>query len=111
MARTPIHPGKILGDELKKIRVSAAELARLIGVPANRVSQIIAGKRAVSADTALRLGRYFGTSPEFWMNLQKAYELDLARQKIGKAIMQIPQRDSRLARAADGQRRDDQQRS
>jgi addiction module HigA family antidote len=102
MAGTPIHPGKILRDELKEVRVSAAELARLIGVPANRVSQIIAGKRAVSADTALRLGRYFGTSPEFWMNQQKAYELDLARQKIGKAIMRIPQRDSRLARAADG---------
>jgi addiction module HigA family antidote len=111
MARTPIHPGEILGDELKEICVSAAELARLIGVPANRVSQIIAGKRAVSADTALRLGRYFGTSPEFWMNLQKAYELDLARQKIGKGIMQIPQRDSRLARTADAQRCGDRKRS
>ena len=95
MARTPIHPGEILGDQLKAIGISASELARVLGVPANRVSQILAGKRAISADTALRLGRYFGTSPEFWMNLQKAYELDLARQQIGRAIMRIPQRESR----------------
>ena len=83
-ARTPIHPGEILADELKEIRLSAAELARTLGVPANRISQIIAGKRAITADTALRLGRYFGTSPEFWVNLQKTYELDLARRQIGQ---------------------------
>ncbi len=92
MARTPIHPGEILADELKEIGISAAQLAHNLGVPANRISQIVAGKRAISADTALRLGRYFGTSPELWMNLQKNYELDLARRQIGKVIRHIPQR-------------------
>ena len=86
MARTPIHPGEILADELKEIGISAAQLARTLGVPANRISQIIAGKRAISADTALRLARYFGTTPDLWMNLQKTYDLDLARQLLGKAI-------------------------
>jgi addiction module HigA family antidote len=93
MARTPIHPGEILADELKEIGISAAELARTLEVPANRISQILAGKRALSADTALRLARYFGTSPDFWMNLQKTYELDLARQRVGRAIRHIPQRE------------------
>jgi addiction module HigA family antidote len=97
MARTPIHPGEILGDELQEIGISAAELARTLGVPANRISQIIAGKRAISADTALRLARYFGTSPDLWMNLQKTYELDLARQQLGKVISTIPQRPAALA--------------
>ena len=92
MSRTPIHPGEILGDELKEIGVSANELARLIGVPANRISQILAGKRSVTADTALRLGRYFGTSADLWMNLQKTYELDLARRDIGEVLERIPQR-------------------
>jgi addiction module HigA family antidote len=91
--RTPIHPGEILGDELAEAGLSAAELARLIRVPPNRVSQIVAGKRALSADTALRLGRYFGTSAEFWMNLQKTYELDDARAAIGAEIERIPQRN------------------
>jgi len=97
MPRTAIHPGEILADELKEIGISAAELARTLGVPANRISQIIAGKRAISADTALRLARYFGTTPDFWMNLQKTYELDLARQQIGKAISSIPQRPAALS--------------
>ncbi len=97
MARTPIHPGEILADELKEIGISAAEMARTLGVPANRISQIIARKRAISADTALRLARYFGTTPDLWMNLQKTYELDLARQQLGKAIRHIPQRPATLA--------------
>jgi addiction module HigA family antidote len=92
MARTPIHPGEILADELEELDMSAAQLARTLDVPANRISQIIAGKRAISADTALRLARHFGTSADFWMNLQKTYDLDLARQHIGKAIGQIPKR-------------------
>ncbi len=71
MARTPIHPGEILADELTDIGISAARLARTQGVPAHRISQIIAGKRAISADTALRLSRYFRTSPDLWMNVQK----------------------------------------
>ena len=97
MARTPIHPGEILADELNEIGISAAELARTLSVPANRISQIIARKRAISADTALRLARYFGTSADLWMNLQKTYELDLARQQSGRAINHIPQRSSALA--------------
>jgi addiction module HigA family antidote len=80
MTRTPIHPGEILADELAELGMSATELARVIHVPANRISQIITGKRAITADTALRLGRWFGTGPNIWLNLQQAYELDLVRQ-------------------------------
>ena len=92
MARTPIQPGEILKDELDELGLSAAELARQIEVPANRVSQILAGRRAVTADTALRLARWFGTSAELWMNLQQTYELDLARQPSGEAIGRLPTR-------------------
>ena len=92
MARTPIHPGEILGDELEEIGLSAKKLADLIDVPPNRLYQLLAGKRNVTADTALRLSQYFGMSADFWMNLQSAYELDLARQQNGKAIQRIPRR-------------------
>lgn len=93
MSREPIHPGEFLADELEEIGVSAAELARNIHVPANRISQIIAGKRNLTAATALRLGRYFGTGPQIWLNLQQAYELDLAQQEIGPEIESIPRRE------------------
>ncbi|MCH7888437.1 MAG: HigA family addiction module antidote protein [Proteobacteria bacterium] len=93
MPREPIHPGEFLADELGEIGISAAELARNLHVPANRISQIIAGKRNITAATALRLGRYFGTGPEIWLNLQQAYELDLARQEIGSEIARIPCRE------------------
>ena len=86
---TAIHPGEILGEELEAAGLSAAELARLVEVPA---SQIIAGKRAVTADTALRLGRDFGTSTELWLNLQNMYELDLARAELGASLKRLPQR-------------------
>jgi len=102
MARTSIHPGEILADELSEIGISSAELGRTLRVPANRISQIIAGKRAISADTALRLARYFGTTPDFWMNLQKTYELDLARQSLGKVLSHLPQRPT--ATVLDSQR-------
>ena len=92
MARTPIHPGEILADELQEIGLSAKRLADLIQVPPNRLYQILAGKRNMTADTALRLSQYFGMSADFWMNLQSAYELDLARQQAGKAIQRIPKR-------------------
>ena len=97
MARTPIHPGEILADELEEIGLSAKRLAEVIEAPPNRLYQILAGKRSVTADTALRLGRYFGTTPDFWMNLQTAYELDSARQRIGTAIEGIPQRSDSAA--------------
>ena len=106
MARTPIHPGEILGDELEEIGLSARKLAETLEVPANRLYQIIAGKRNVTADTALRLSRYFGASAEFWMNLQTAYDLDLVRQKHGREIAGIPKRRSpdRLRGVADSGR-------
>jgi len=90
MARTPIHPGEHLAEELKELGISAAELARQIVVPVNRVTGIINGQRAVTADTALRLGHWFGTSPEFWLNLQKLYELCLAREEIGDHVEKLP---------------------
>jgi addiction module HigA family antidote len=92
MSRTPIHPGEILSDELEALDISAAALARKIDVPPNRISQIIAQKRGITADTALRLGKYFGTSPEIWMNLQKIYELDLARTEIDYQLVNITPR-------------------
>ena len=70
MSRTPIHPGEILKDELAELGMSGAALARQIKVPANRISKIIAGKRNITANTALRLGKWFGTSAAFWLNLQ-----------------------------------------
>ncbi len=84
--KTPIHPGEVLADELEALNMSAAELARRIKVPTNRVTQILGGSRAVTADTAIRLGRFLGTSAIFWMNLQKLYELDLATQSMGQDI-------------------------
>ncbi|HEY1946269.1 MAG TPA: HigA family addiction module antitoxin [Bryobacteraceae bacterium] len=92
MARTPIHPGKILADELEEIGLTAKRLADVIEVPSNRLYQLLAGKRNITAYTALRLSQYFGMSADFWMNLQSAYELDLARQQNGKAIQRIPKR-------------------
>ena len=92
MARTPIHPGEHLAEELKELGISAAELARQIDVPVNRVTSIINGQRAITADTALRLGHWFGTSAEFWLNLQKLYELRLARQEVGDRIDRLPRR-------------------
>jgi addiction module HigA family antidote len=86
MTRPAIHPGEILKDELEELGISAAELARILHVPTNRITQILNGKRAITADTALRLGQWFGTGPELWLNLQKSYELRLAQQQIGEEI-------------------------
>jgi antitoxin HigA-1 len=94
MAREPIHPGEILADELNEIGISAAELARQINVPANRISQIISGKRSITADTALRLGRWFGTGPNLWLNLQQSYDLDVAKLELGKDLEGIKQREA-----------------
>src|SRR5436190_2940852 len=90
MARTPIHPGKHLAVELGELGISAAELARQIEVPVNRVTGIINGQRSVTADTALRLGHWFGSSPEFWLNLQKLYELRVACKEIGRRVNKLP---------------------
>jgi len=90
MARTPIHPGEQLAEELRKLGISAAEVSRQIGVPVNRITAIINGQRGVTADTALRLGHWFGTSPEFWLNLQTLYELRLAREEVGDSVRKLP---------------------
>ena len=88
----PIHPGAILADELAELNITPAELARQIAVPANRISQILAGKRAVSGDTALRLGRWFGMSAQFWMNLQAMYDLENVPAPVRRRIDALPTR-------------------
>lgn len=90
MSRRPIHPGEHLIEELRELDMSAAELARRLDVPTNRVTGILNGQRAVTGDTALRLAHFFGTSAEFWLNLQNLYELRLAEAKSGKAIKRLP---------------------
>lgn len=90
MARPAIHPGEHLAEELKALGMSAAELARQLKVPTNRVTGILNGQRAVTGDTALRLGHFFGTSPEFWLNLQSLYELRMAEQQAGRTIRALP---------------------
>lgn len=85
-----IHPGEHLAEELRELNMSSAEFARKIRVPTNRVTQIIKGQRSVSGDTALRLAHFFGTSPQFWLNLQGLYEIRLAERKIGRAIRALP---------------------
>jgi len=98
MARTPIHPGEHLAEELKELDMSAAELARQIGVPVNRITAILNGQRGITADTALRLGHWFGTSPEFWLNLQTMYELRRVRGEVGKQISSLPTRANRISK-------------
>ena len=98
MARLTIHPGEHLAEELRALDMSAAELARALQVPTNRVTGILNGGRAITGDTALRLGHFFGTSPEFWLNLQGLYELRLAEQKAGKTIKALPRLKHRKAR-------------
>jgi len=95
MLRTPIHPGEHLAEELRELGFSAAELARQIAVPINRITGIINGQRGVTADTALRLGHWFGTSPQFWMNLQQMYELRVAELEVGAQIATLPKRAGR----------------
>jgi addiction module HigA family antidote len=95
MARLIIHPGEHLADELQALGMSANELAKALRVPTNRITEIIRGKRGISGDTALRLGRWFGTGPDIWMNLQKNYELRLAEQAIGEGLQKIPQHQSK----------------
>jgi addiction module HigA family antidote len=98
MARTAIHPGEHLADQLEELDMSAAELARQLKVPTNRITHIINGERAVTGDTALRLAHFFGTSEEFWLNLQKMYELRIAKEEFGSAIRSLPRLDGRRSR-------------
>ncbi len=85
-----IHPGEHLAEELREMGMSAAELSRQLQVPTNRVTQILNGRRSITGDTALRLAHFFGTSAEFWLNLQSLYEIRLAQQKSGSAIKALP---------------------
>lgn len=86
------HPGEVLKEELDELGITPTELARQIEVPANRISQIIAGKRSITGDTALRLGHWFKTEPQFWMNLQTQFDLLLARKEAGEGINALPTR-------------------
>ena len=90
MPITAIHPGEHLTEELRELGMSAAELARQLEVPTNRITEILNGRRAVTGDTALRLAHFFGTTPEFWLNLQSLYEIRLAQRKMGKTIKSLP---------------------
>jgi len=92
MPRTPIHPGEQLAEELREVGITAAELSRQIDVPVNRITGIIHGQRGITADTALRLAHWFGTTPQFWMNLQQLYELRLAEKNVGAEIAALPSR-------------------
>ncbi len=90
MAAKAVHPGEHLTEELEVLDMSAAELARRLNVPTNRITGILNGQRAISGDTALRLGHSFGTTPQFWFNLQALYEIRLAEEKNGRAIKKLP---------------------
>ncbi len=92
MVRPAIHPGEILADELAELGVTATGLSRQIKVPPNRITQIVQGKRAITGDTALRLGHWFGTSAQFWLNLQSAYDLRTAEARVGREIGKLPRR-------------------
>lgn len=92
ITRPAIHPGEVLADELEALGVSPTELARQLSVPPNRVSQIINGKRAITGDTAVRLGHWFGMSPQFWLNLQSAHDIRVAEAAIGAEVERLPRR-------------------
>ena len=90
MAITVIHPGEHLKEELSALEMSAAKLARRLRVPTNRITGIVNGQRAITGDTALRLAHFFGTTAEFWLNLQSLYEIRVAEKKLGKSIRTLP---------------------
>lgn len=90
LALTVIHPGEHLAEELTELGTSAAELARKLDVPTNRITGILNGRRAITGDTALRLAHFFGTSAEFWLNLQSLYDLRIAQKKLGNSITALP---------------------
>ena len=90
MLMRAVHPGEILKDELAEFGVSQSEFARQIDVPPNRISQIIAGKRSVTGDTALRFGHWFGVEPQFWLNLQTQFDLVVAERQVGNSVRELP---------------------
>lgn len=94
MSRPPIHPGEILAEELTETGVHPSELTRQLNVPPSRISRVLNGKSAITGDTALRLGHWFGNSAQFWLNLQAAYDLRLAAEQAGSEIEALPTRSS-----------------
>ena len=102
MKATPIHPGEILEDELGELGITPTELARQLRVPHNRLTQIIQGKRAITGDTAIRLGHWFGTGPNFWMNLQALHDVRLAEQESGAEVAKLPRRADAAANSETG---------
>jgi antitoxin HigA-1 len=100
MGRSAIHPGEHLAEQLDALKMSASELGRQLKVPPNRITEILNSQRAITGDTALRLGHFFGTSPQFWLNLQAVYELRLAEQKTGDAIKSLPTLSTRAKKPA-----------
>ena len=90
MFRRAVHPGEVLKGELAELDVTPTEFARQIDVPPNRISQIIAGKRSVTSDTALRFGHWFGVDPQFWLNLQTQFDLTAAEESVGAAVRELP---------------------
>ena len=101
MLQCATHPGEILQGELDELNVSSEEFAREIDVPANRIGQIIAGKRSITADAALRFGHWFGIDPRFWINLQSQFDLATARRKIGAAVRRLPTASGRTSEGHD----------
>ncbi len=95
--RPAIHPGEILADELRELGITPTELARQLAVPPNRITQIIQGRRSITGDTALRLAHWFGTDPQFWLNLQTSYEIDVAVEQAGAEIKKLPTRAAAAA--------------
>ena len=95
MLKRVVHPGEILSDELTEFGITPTAFARQINVPPNRISQIIAGRRSVTGDTALRFGHWFGVDPQFWLNLQTQFDLAIADQRIGEAVRKLPTASAR----------------
>ena len=95
MLKRVVHPGEILSDELTEFGITPTAFARQINVPPNRISQIIAGRRSVTGDTALRFGHWFGVDPQFWLNLQTQFDLAIADQRIGAAVKELPTASAR----------------
>ncbi|MFZ2650737.1 MAG: HigA family addiction module antitoxin [Burkholderiaceae bacterium] len=102
MGRSAIHPGEHLAEQLEALDMSAAALGRQLGVPTNRITAILNGQRAVTGDTALRLGHYFGNSPQFWLNLQALYDLRTAQHRIGSELEALPTLTPRARQAPRG---------
>ena len=103
MGRSAIHPGEHLTEQLEDLGMSAAELGRQLGVPTNRITAILHGRRAITGDTALRLGHFFGNSPLFWLNLQALYDLRTAAKKVGGVIRSLPTLDPERRKMAERQ--------